>query len=184
MIKCGEKLEGKPQCILYSKDGSKVLGRFPFSKHGGEKGAKAAAHKREGQIQAFKKKALAVAADKLGAVEVMKFLADQVGCGKVAEAIEKAKKEKLPFGGSFSRMWKEKFGGSVKKCIEMVKGEVDDPGAYCANLKDKALKTTKWRGKGKHKKSFAEEAEEALSMLHKEQTEPNEDKTNLDEMRS
>lgn len=187
MIKCG-KLEGKDQCILYSKDGSKVLGRFPYSKHGSEKGAKAAAHKREGQIQAFKKKhqGLLDAVEAFGAPVVLKYLLDKAvdceacqevvksyvekaqGATEEPEEVEKAKKKKdLPYGGSLSKMWAEKFGGSVEKCIKMVGDKVSDPGAYCAKLKDKALKTTKWRGK--EKKSFDEVAEEALLMLQKDE---------------
>jgi hypothetical protein len=50
------KKEGD-EVILYSKDGKKVLGRFPFGKgkkYADEKSARAAAHKREGQVQFFK----------------------------------------------------------------------------------------------------------------------------------
>jgi hypothetical protein len=189
MIKCGDELEGKPQCILYSKDGSKALGRFPYSEHGGEKGAKAAAHKREGQIQFFKQqhRGLLEAIEAFGAPTVLKYLLEtdcpdcqQVVKAHVAEWLEKAeaetgeeveKKKKLPYGGSLSQMWSKKFGGSVEKCMAMVKGKVSDPGAYCAKLKDKALKRTTWRGKGKHEKSFEETIEEALTILQKDEDE-------------
>ena len=103
MIKCGDKLEGKPQCILYSKDGSKVLGRFPYSEHGGQKGAKAAAHKREGQIQFFKQKhqGLLDALEAFGAPVVLKYLLDTVDCEQVVKAhmLEKARGEGQGVGG-------------------------------------------------------------------------------------
>lgn len=106
MIKCGDKLEGKPQCILYSKDGSKVLGRFPYSKHGGQKGAKAAAHKREGQIQFFKKKhqELLDTLSIWGAPNVLKYLLEKAeGCQTCQEVVksyvEKARGEGQGAGG-------------------------------------------------------------------------------------
>jgi len=112
MIKCG-KLKGKDdkvadQCILFTKDGSKPLGYFPYSKYGGQKGAKAAAHKREGQIQAFKRKhqGLLRAIDAFGAPVVLKYLldADCPDCEKVVKAhvatwLEKARGEGQGMGG-------------------------------------------------------------------------------------
>ena len=104
MIKCGEKLEGKPQCILYSKDGSKVLGRFPYSKHGGQKGAKAAAHKREGAVQFFKQKhqGLLDALEAFGAPSVLKYVLDKAeGCEEVVRSyLEKARGEGQGVGGA------------------------------------------------------------------------------------
>jgi hypothetical protein len=52
-----------------------------------------------------------------------------------------------------SRASKEKFwksiGGSVDKCMAKMKGNVDDPGAFCASLKDEIEGKETWRGKGK-----------------------------------
>jgi len=31
-----------------------------------------------------------------------------------------------------------------------MEGKVDDPGAFCASLEDRELKTTHWRGKKKN----------------------------------
>jgi hypothetical protein len=109
MIKCG-KLKGKDdevadQCILFTRDGSKALGYFPYSKYGGQKGAKAAAHKREGQIQAFKKKhqGLLDAVDTFGAPVVLKYLldADCPDCEAVVKAyvLTKARGEGQGVGG-------------------------------------------------------------------------------------
>jgi len=188
MIKCGDKLEGKAQCILYSKDGSKALGRFPYSKHGGEKGAKAAAHKREGQVQFFKQKhqGLLDALEAFGAPIVLKYVLDKAAdheiCQEVVKSyVEKAQDEELPAeepGGeevekakkkrpSFKEIWQKKYGGSVTECAKKLKGKVTNPEAYCAYLKDKVLGTTKWRGK--KEKSFDETVEEVLTYLQKDE---------------
>jgi hypothetical protein len=112
MIKCG-RLKGKDdevadQCILFTKDGSRALGYFLYSKYGGQKGAKAAAHKREGQVQAFKKKhqGLLDAVEAFGAPVVLKYLldADCPDCEKVVKAhvagwLEKARGEGQGVGG-------------------------------------------------------------------------------------
>lgn len=39
--------------------------------------------------------------------------------------------------------------GPTSTCIDKINGHVDDPGAFCASLRDKVTGTTKWRGKGK-----------------------------------
>jgi hypothetical protein len=60
---------------------------------------------------------------------------------------------KLPKGWtdeSVDKMW-ESMTGDVKhkvtKCMEKMKGKVDDTGAFCGSLADKVTGTTKWRGK-------------------------------------
>lgn len=95
MIKCG-KLKGKDgetaeQCILYTKDGSKALGYFLYSEYGGEKGARAAAHKREGAVQFFKEKhrGLLDALDAFGAPVVLKYLLDRTAdCAACQEMVK------------------------------------------------------------------------------------------------
>ena len=119
--------------VLYSKDGSKVIGEFPYGegkKYADKNAARAAALKREGQVQFFKKEKKSETEEKC----------EIVGGTAKAELIEMKH-------GSFSEMWEKEYGGSVDTCIQKVKGKVKDPGAYCASMKDKALKTTKWRGK-------------------------------------
>lgn len=39
--------------------------------------------------------------------------------------------------------------GFVDKCMARIGDHVDDPGAFCASLKDRISGTTHWRGKGK-----------------------------------
>lgn len=34
---------------------------------------------------------------------------------------------------------------TVTECMERIEGHIDDPGAFCASLKDRVKKTTKWR---------------------------------------
>ncbi len=56
--------------------------------------------------------------------------------------------ETMPTGWtdeSRKKFW-ESVGGSVTKCMEKIKGHVDDPGAFCAALKDRIKGTTGWRG--------------------------------------
>jgi hypothetical protein len=36
--------------------------------------------------------------------------------------------------------------GKVRKCIDKMKDKVDDPGAFCASLKDRVTGRTNWRG--------------------------------------
>ena len=52
--------------------------------------------------------------------------------------------------------------GFFEKCVEKMRGNIDDPEAYCAALKSEAHGSTYWRGKGKTEK----EAERA-SKAHK-----------------
>jgi len=57
-----------------------------------------------------------------------------------------AKWETLPRGWtkkSLESFW-EGVGGSVTKCIKKMEGVVDDPGAFCAALKDR-IEGTEWR---------------------------------------
>ena len=119
--------------VLYSKDGSKVIGEFPYGEgkeYADKNAARAAALKREGQVQFFKEEKKSETEEKC----------EVVGGTEKAELVEMKH-------GSFSEMWEKEYGGSVDTCIQKVKGKVKDPGAYCASMKDKALKTTKWRGK-------------------------------------
>lgn len=122
MIKCG-KLKGKDgkvadQCILLTKDGSKALGYFPYSKHGGQKGAKAAAHKREGAVQFFKQKhqELVDVLSIWGAPNVLKYLlgkaADCEACQEVVKSYaEKARGEGQGVGGP------RQGDGGADKCV-------------------------------------------------------------------
>lgn len=189
MIKCG-KLEGTEQCILYSKDGSKVLNRFPYAKHGGKEGAKKAAGKREGQVQFFKKKSLEAAVEQFGAAPVLAYIAKSEAergnpalQNELTAYVEKARDfptggpGKAPVGYNLPKNWTpasakkywESIGGSVTACMKKLGGE--KAARFCASLKDYATGTTKWRGPEK-KKSFEEDVEEALEMLKKdEQTE-------------
>ena len=57
--------------------------------------------------------------------------------------------ETLPVGWtdeSLKQFW-DSIGGSVTKCMAAIDGHVDDPGAFCAALKDRIKGTTAWRGK-------------------------------------
>jgi len=61
---------------------------------------------------------------------------------------EAAKWKKMPPGWkSKSRkdFFKNLSGESVGECMERIEGHIDDPGAFCASLKDRVKKTTKWR---------------------------------------
>jgi len=46
---------------------------------------------------------------------------------------------------SLESFW-ESLGSSVTSCIEKMEGKVDDPGAFCASLKDVIKGDTGWRG--------------------------------------
>lgn len=58
--------------------------------------------------------------------------------------------------------WGESFGknhgkypgdkGFHELCVEHMTGNIDDPAAYCARIKDAAAGSTYWRGKSKSKK--------------------------------
>ena len=69
------------------------------------------------------------------------------------EKLAKAKKKKKGKWKEMPKGWDSKsrksyydsIGGSVTKCMEKMKGNIDDPGAFCASLKDRATKSTKWR---------------------------------------
>lgn len=71
---------------------------------------------------------------------------------------KKTKKWDLPPGwtGKSRKEYHESLVGDTKhpvsKCIEKMKGNVDDPGAFCANLQD-TVKGKGWRKKKKKKKS-------------------------------
>jgi hypothetical protein len=56
--------------------------------------------------------------------------------------------ESMPKGwtkDSLKKFWKS-VGESVSKCSEKMKGKISDPDAFCASIKDKIEKSTKWRG--------------------------------------
>jgi len=70
---------------------------------------------------------------------------------------------KLPKGWdkkSLEKYW-DSLTGDVKhkvtKCIDRMKGHIDDPGAFCASLADKVTGTTKWRNKDWKKKHMSSE---------------------------
>ena len=58
----------------------------------------------------------------------------------------------------YEKTFTSKMKGDVKskgffdKCVEKMKGKVDNPEGFCAALKDEAYGSTFWRGKGKTKK--------------------------------
>jgi hypothetical protein len=62
---------------------------------------------------------------------------------------------KLPKGWSAKsrKKYYESIGG-FDECMEKMKDKMDEPGAFCASLKDRATRSTKWR-KGKKKKKKA-----------------------------
>jgi hypothetical protein len=39
--------------------------------------------------------------------------------------------------------------GPTQACMDKIDGHVDDPGAFCASLRDRVTGTTLWRGSGK-----------------------------------
>lgn len=47
--------------------------------------------------------------------------------------------------GSRKKLWNS-LGGSVKDCMSSMSGKVDNPGAFCASLKDRVEKSPSWRG--------------------------------------
>jgi hypothetical protein len=76
---------------------------------------------------------------------------------RLVYAAEGDKWTKWPTGWdrkSIKSFW-DSIGGSVTKCIKKLEGvaDIDDPGAFCAALKDKmrefhgAKEPTRWRGK-------------------------------------
>ena len=135
------KKEGN-EIVLYDSKGEKVLGRFPFGKdekYEDEKAARAAAHKREGQIQFFKKQKENEELDDYTAAWLIEF----------AEAGKPPPGWNQPPGWDMASAKKffSSLGGSVTKCMAKMKGHMDDPAAFCAALKDFVTGTTKWRGK-------------------------------------
>lgn len=175
--KCGTAMQGGPaekaelveqmikdedgEVVLYSKDGSKVLGRFPYGegkKYADKEAAKVAAQKREGQVKFFKGEKKSETEEKcevVGGTEVEEEVVEE------AELEEKAKKGKgwtpPPKGwtkASLDKYWAS-MGGSVTSCMARAEGHVSDEAKFCASLKDKVTGTTKWRGPHK-KKSDAE----------------------------
>lgn len=70
-------------------------------------------------------------------------------CIEKTAAKEGDKWKKMPKGwdkGSRKSFYKS-MGKGVNKCMKKMKGKISDPGAFCASLKDREKKTTKWRGK-------------------------------------
>ena len=49
--------------------------------------------------------------------------------------------------------------GFFDACVDKMSGNIDDPEAFCASVKDVAWKSTMWRGKGKTK----EETKKAIA---------------------
>lgn len=76
--------------VLYSKDGSKALGRFPYGKgkkYADKNAARAAAHKREGQVQFFKKEKKSEAEEKcevVGSTEVEEEVVEEAELTEMA----------------------------------------------------------------------------------------------------
>lgn len=69
-------------------------------------------------------------------------------CFEKVAAKKGDKWKKMPKGwdkGSRKSYYKS-MGKSVGKCMKKMKGNISDPGAFCASLKDREKKTTKWRG--------------------------------------
>lgn len=61
---------------------------------------------------------------------------------------EAAKWKKMPEGWkskSRKSFFKNLADESVGECMSKIKNHVDDPGSFCASLKDRVKKTTKWR---------------------------------------
>jgi hypothetical protein len=90
MLKCSET-----ECTLYSKDGSRKLGTYPFSEHGGEEGARKAAGKQEKRAVMFRemKKSLADAVDEFGAQATLDYVIKAFGSDDFD--VEKAKRRKV-----------------------------------------------------------------------------------------
>src|ERR1700748_2938569 len=64
---------------------------------------------------------------------------------------EASKWKKMPSGWkskSRSNFFKNLADESAGDCMKRIEDHIDDPGAFCASLKDRVKKTTKWR-KGK-----------------------------------
>jgi len=48
--------------------------------------------------------------------------------------------------------------GFFDKCVERMKGKVDNPEGFCAGAKDEISKSTYWRGKGKSPQEAGKDA--------------------------
>ncbi len=67
------------------------------------------------------------------------------------------------WGGSMPKGWTDKSRskfydsmsqskeGPTTNCMKKIDGHVDDPGAFCASLRDRVTGSTKWRSGGKKK---------------------------------
>lgn len=103
---------------------------------------------------------------------------------EAAHRLEEAGFEKNPRGWDKASLKKymntftKRMKGGVKaegffdKCVEKIKGKVENPEGFCASLKDEAYGSTGWRGKGKKpaevakdvkKAKFRVEADEAIN---------------------
>lgn len=121
------------EIVLYSSDGTKVLGRFPFGPgqpYEDEDAARAAAHKREGQIQFFKKHGEA-----LGPA-VRRTVAEF--CDQAVPLLESAAFREAGVDAIIAK-WKA-WAGSYRKCVEVLSGKADisEPEALCAWLHHEA----------------------------------------------
>lgn len=71
---------------------------------------------------------------------------------ELKDILDERKWAKLPRGwtkDSLKKFWDSLTGDAEHKvtaCIDKMKGKMDDPGAFCASLKDKISGTTAWRG--------------------------------------
>ena len=61
------------------------------------------------------------------------------------------RKSVIKFANTLTRETKKapKDKGWFDACVDKMSGEMDDPRAFCAAVRDEALGTTKWRGKKK-----------------------------------
>lgn len=121
------------EIVLYSSDGEKVLGRFPFGKgkkYQDETAARAAAHKREGQVQFFKTHGEALGPAVRQAVTAF--------CDQAAPLLESAALREAGIDAIVAK-WKS-WAGSYRKCVEVLSGkkDVSEPEALCAWLHHEA----------------------------------------------
>jgi hypothetical protein len=71
---------------------------------------------------------------------------------ELKEILDEAKWQSLPRGwtkDSLKKFWDSLTGDAQHKvtaCMDKMKGKLDDPGAFCASLKDKVTGSTAWRG--------------------------------------
>jgi len=76
------------------------------------------------------------------------------------------KKSLASFARSLTKKTKGDSKGFVTACVAKMKGQVKNPEAFCAGLKDEYLDTTKWRGK--ESKSVSDVAKEIRDLKVKE----------------